>query len=145
MNSSNREYRIGVVAKQTSVKIETIRYYEKIGLLRPASRERNGYRLYAQGDINRLIFIRKCRGLGFSLEDTTALLNLSDNEDRSCRDVRDIAENRLESVREKLTDLLHLEGILENFVETCPGDTSSDCPIINSLVYGGSPLYLHLG
>ena len=133
MNSSNCELRIGAAALQTGVKIETIRYYEKVGLLRHVPREGNSYRLYSSDDIQRLIFIRKCRELGFSIKQTRSLLDLSDRESRTCQEVSEVAKARLIEVQEKMADLARMQTTLEAFLIACPQNASTRCPIIQEL------------
>lgn len=136
MVSRKGEFLIGAVSKITGVNAETIRYYEKIGLLRPPARARNRYRCYVRDDIERLIFIRKCRELGYSLEQTSSLLALADSENLTCREVNLIAQSRLGDVRAKIADLRSMEAVLERFLAACPGDTGSECPIIAALSDG---------
>ncbi len=133
MTSHRRDFYIGNVAKLTGVKIETIRYYEKAGVLTSPERGQNGYRLYTKAQIERLMFVKRCRELGFSLSDTTSLLSLADSKNRTCRQISAVAGMRLMEVREKIVDLHRMEAVLENYVDVCPGDTSTDCPIVASL------------
>jgi MerR family transcriptional regulator, mercuric resistance operon regulatory protein len=133
MTSHRREFYIGNVAKLTGVKIETIRYYEKAGILDSPTRGANGYRLYTKAQIERLMFVKRCRELGFSLDHTTSLLGLADSEGRTCQQISTAAEKRLKEVREKITDLRRMEAVLENYVEACPNDASTNCPIVTAL------------
>jgi MerR family transcriptional regulator, mercuric resistance operon regulatory protein len=133
MTSHRSEFYIGSVAKLTGVKIETIRYYEKAGILNSPNRNTNGYRLYTKTQIEQLMFVKRCRELGFSLEHTTSLLNLADNENRTCKQISAAAGKRLKEVRTKISDLQRMETVLENYVDACPRDASADCPIVKSL------------
>src|SRR6516162_8601139 len=100
---------IGQLSELTSVKIETIRYYEKIGLLPPALRAANGRRVYRAIDHRILAFVRRSRELGFSLNDIRALLRLGGPENASCREVSEIAAHHLLEIRAKIGDLRKLE------------------------------------
>jgi len=133
MPNQEKAFFIGAVSKMTKVNIETIRYYEKVGAINPPDRGENGYRLYTKAHVERLEFVKRCRSLGFSLKHTSSLLQLADSEDRTCSEVYYIAEQRLDETREKIADLKRMESVLENFVDICPRDASSQCPIISAL------------
>jgi MerR family transcriptional regulator, mercuric resistance operon regulatory protein len=133
MTSHRSDFYIGSVAKLTGVKIETIRYYEKAGILQSPDRGPNGYRLYTGTQIERLMFVKRCRELGFSLDHTTSLLDLADNENRTCKQISAAAGKRLKEVRAKIEDLRRMEVVLKNYVDACPRDASADCPIVKSL------------
>ena len=124
---------IGELAKQTGVKVVTIRYYEQTGLSAPARTEGN-YRTYSQEHVDRLRFIRRCRDLGFSIEQIRDLLRLSAECHDSCADVCAIAERHLKSVREKLADLERLANELSLISRSCSGDKPmAECRIIETL------------
>lgn len=128
--------KIGEVSKRTGCKIETIRYYERIGVIEPPSR-RGAYRDYGPADIDRLRFVRRARQLGFSLQEVQALLDLTQGPEKHCDQVQSIAEQHLGSVRAKLTDLEQMEIALARLVKQC-GTTSSDrCPVLESLAGEG--------
>jgi len=133
MASQQSEFYIGTVAEKTGVKVETIRYYEKAGVIRPPVRGKNGYRLYSMEHVERLEFVKRCRALGFSLGRTSSLLSLSDSSERTCKEVSEIAEERLNEVRAKIADLRRMETVLKKFVEACPRNANSQCPIISAL------------
>ena len=135
MASQQREFYIGTVAEKTGVKVVTIRYYEKVGVIRPSMRGENGYRLYSMEHVEQLEFIKRCRELGFSLENTASLLSLSKSQNRTCRQVSQIAEERLNDVCAKIADLRRMEKVLKKFVDACPRDASADCPIISALAH----------
>ncbi|MDP1749192.1 MAG: helix-turn-helix domain-containing protein [Reyranella sp.] len=126
-------FAIGALSEETGVNIETIRYYERIGLLRKAARSAAGYRLYRAGDVARLCFVRRARDLGFSLEDVRRLLALADRESRSCEGAKEIAEAHLEEVRAKLVDLRQMERVLAATVKACGRGAVPDCPLLGSL------------
>ena len=123
---------IGEAAKRSGVNIETIRYYEREGIVPAADRSENGRRLYDTAAITRLRFIRRCRDLGFPISDVRALLDLSDNASKHCDEVRAISERHLSDVRERLTDLRELEAALSDLVQSC-SDAQSECPTLKQL------------
>lgn len=128
-------FAIGVLSSRSGVNVETIRYYERIGLLAKPRRTAGGYRLYRLADIERLAFIRRTRDLGFSLDDVRRLLDLADGKSRSCRRVRDIAAMHLADVRSKLGDLHRMERVLVNLVSACADGTLPACPLLESLAH----------
>ena len=123
---------IGEAAKLSGVNIETIRYYEREGIVPAADRSANGRRLYDVAAIARLRFIRRCRDLGFPISDVRTLLDLSDNASRQCDDVRAISERHLSDVRERIADLQELEAALSELVQCCV-DAQSECPTLKQL------------
>jgi MerR family mercuric resistance operon transcriptional regulator len=127
---------IGGMAARTGCKVETIRYYEKIGLLAAAPRTRGGHRTYDLAACKRLHFILRARGLGFPLSTVRALLVLADGEERNCTEAGRIAEARLADVRRKIGDLATLEDTLARMVDHCRSGTTPDCPLIEALFEG---------
>lgn len=123
----------GKLAKATGTKIETIRFYEKIGLLSPPERTSANYRAYRQEDVDRLSFVRRARDLGFSLDQVRTLLDLADDRSRSCCVVDEIARAQLEAVEEKIADLHALKRELASLIEQCDQGTIADCRIIGAL------------
>ena len=122
---------IGKLAADTGVNIETIRYYDRVGLLAAPPRTRGGYRVYGEQDIRRLTFIRRSRELGFSLDDVRTLLDLSDGK-QDCA-ARELTLRHLADVRGKIVSLRRLERSLRSMTEACnPGDQNS-CPIFDAL------------
>jgi MerR family mercuric resistance operon transcriptional regulator len=124
---------IGELSKQSGVNIETIRYYERIKMLAPPPRTASGRRVYDSTDLRILVFIRRARELGFSLDEIRALLRLGGPEKASCREVREIAAHHLEDIRAKLGDLKKLERLLAKTVARCSGKTAPDCPVLDIL------------
>ena len=124
---------IGELSKQSGVNIETIRYYERIKMLAPPPRTASGRRVYDSTDLRILVFIRRARELGFSLDEIRALLRLGGPEKASCREVREIAAHHLEDIRAKLGDLKKLERLLAKTVARCSGKTAPDCPVFDIL------------
>jgi MerR family mercuric resistance operon transcriptional regulator len=124
---------IGKLSKRSGVKIETIRYYERVRMLAPPPRTARGRRVYDSTDLRILVFIRRSRELGFSLDEIRALLRLGGPEKASCREVREIAAHHLEDIRAKLADLEKLERLLARTVARCSGKTAPDCPVLDIL------------
>jgi len=124
---------IGELARSTGTKVETIRYYERIGLLPEPGRTSGNYRAYATGHLNRLSFIRRSRDLGFSLDQVRALLDLADQRDRSCEAVDAIAKEHRAEVDRKIADLLALRRELDSMIDQCHCGTVADCRIIEAL------------
>lgn len=124
---------IGVISKQAGVKIETIRYYESIGMLPAPPRSDGGYRIYDLDQLKRLKFIRRCRELGFTLEKIKSLLRLVDSHHYTCNDIKDITSEQLDEVRHKISDLKKLEKILKDMTDKCKRGKVPECPIIDAL------------
>ena len=133
MNARSDGLPIGVLSKQTACNIETIRYYEKAGLLPTPARSPAGYRRYGGADLKRLNFIRRARALGFSIEEVGKLLKLADEHRRPCAEVRVVAGAHLEDVQAKIADLRAMERVLRETVAKCASGRSPDCPLIESL------------
>lgn len=133
----NARLSIGVVARRTGATVPTVRYYEEVGLLPPASRTEAGQRSYDEATVRRLVFIRRCREFGFSIEQVRELVSLVDQPDRPCAEVRDIAAGHLAQVRQRLAELQALEANLSAFVcsceEACAGGPAVDCTILEDL------------
>lgn len=127
---------IGRLAEQAGVNLETIRYYERIGLMPLPGRTEGGHRNYGKEHSRRLAFIRRSRELGFSIGDIRALLALTSPDEASCAKVKEIAEAHLVEVRAKLADLGRLEIILADTVAKCSGEPSPPCPVLDMLDAG---------
>ena len=124
---------IGELSRLTGVKIETIRYYEKIRMLPEPVRSRNGRRIYQSKEMRILGFIRRGRELGFRLDEVRALLALGAPGKASCADVREIASHHLDEIRTKISDLVKLEALLSKTIRKCSGKAVPDCPVIDVL------------
>lgn len=125
---------IGRLAALSGVNLETIRYYERIGLMPEPGRTEGGHRVYDPLHRRRLTFIRRARELGFGIEEIRALLALSEPQRRSCEEVRVLASAHLEDVRAKITDLARLEAVLATTVQRCQSDTEAPfCPVLDLL------------
>lgn len=123
---------IGELSKRTGSNPETVRYYERIGLLPKPARSEGGHRLYGLGHLKRLGFVRHARELGFSVESVRALLKLAERE-QPCADAREIASSHLAEVREKLAALGTMERVLEGMVARCDSEQTPECPLIEAL------------
>ncbi|MEL6319005.1 MAG: Cu(I)-responsive transcriptional regulator [Pseudomonadota bacterium] len=123
---------IGDAAQETGLPAKTIRYYEEIGLVRPARGE-NGYRDFDATDVRKLAFLGRARSLGFSIEDCRTLLSLYEDRSRASADVKRVAAEHLERISRKLAELEAMRGALEHLVARCHGDDRPDCPIIDDL------------
>ncbi|TCU53805.1 MerR family transcriptional regulator [Novosphingobium sp. PhB57] len=124
---------IGEMGKATNTKIETIRYYEKIGLLPKPARTSSNYRDYGQAELGRLSFIRRSRDLGFSLDKVRALLGVSDEKSCNCAGIDRIASQHLLEVDRKIADLRALRRELKAVIDSCDGGTVAECRIIEAL------------
>ena len=124
---------IGDLGKATGTKVETVRYYEKIGLLPKPPRTGGNYRDYGEAELGRLSFIRRARDLGFSLDQVRALLKLSDDRSHDCAGIDRIAEAHLLEVDRKLADLKALRRELKAVIDSCDGGTIAECRIVEAL------------
>lgn len=125
--------RIGELARATGTNAETIRYYEREGILPAADRTDSNYRDYSNNHLAALTFVRRARQLGFSMAQVRELLALSDRADNPCRDVDRLAQEQLREVERKLADLASLRDKLRQMIRSCDADTIDDCQIIESL------------
>ncbi|MCF7204100.1 MerR family transcriptional regulator [Pseudomonas oligotrophica] len=123
---------IGKLGRMAGVKVETIRYYERIGLLGPAARTEAGYRSYGEEAAGRLRFIKRGRELGFSLDEIRTLADLADNPLQPCADVDRLASHHLQEVRQRIADLQRLEAELEQLVG-CHESSVRKCRIVEAL------------
>jgi Cu(I)-responsive transcriptional regulator len=133
MNSDGR-LSIGDLSKKTGVKVVTIRYYEQINLMPAPSRTEGNYRAYQQEDLHRLRFIRRCRALGFTLDQIRDLLHLSTRTRHECSEVDRITANHLKDIERKVADLRRLAAELRRISKRCPGGRLiADCRILEAL------------
>jgi len=123
---------IGEAAKASGIGIETIRYYEREGIVPPPLRTASGRRVYRQAEIGRLKMIRRCRDLGFPLAEVRILLDLATTAGTACEEVKVIAGRHLDEVRRKQRDLAELERALTELVDSCAGGTT-ECPALRVL------------
>lgn len=130
----SRHFTIGSAARRAGVGIDTIRYYEREGLLPPPQRRASGYRDYGDATIERLRFIRRAKDLGFTLEEIRELLTLSSDRERGVRDVKRRAEARLAGIEERIRELQKVRRGLKQLIAACPGHGPLEhCPILRAL------------
>lgn len=132
----------GALAAQTGCNVETIRYYEQIGVLPPPSRSQGGHRLYGPDLLRRLSFIRRSRDLGFTLEEIRELLRLVDGGKFTCDQVETLAIDHVHSIDRKIADLRKLKKVLGVMISQCSGGKVPQCPIIDVLFDPRTPLPL---
>ena len=123
---------IGDLSAKTGVKIETIRYFERIALMPKAERKSSGHRVYDDTQLRRLTFISRCRELGFSQDDIRSLLGVEDNTP-SCDEILTITKQHRTAIKAKISDLRKLERRLSEISSTCLNNDTPECPIIESL------------
>lgn len=129
---TDQAIQIGELSRRTGCNIETIRYYERIGLMPPPPR-RGRYRSYGADDVGRLRFLRRARELGFTLDEVGALLDLAAGGQASCSEVRTLAASHLAAVRARIADLKRMEQVLADSVQACDAGQDRGCPLIQSL------------
>ena len=127
---------IGALSKGSGVNIETIRFYERAGVLQKPPRSMGGHRVYAQHHMKRLNFVRRCRELGFSLDEVRGLLHLVDGGRYTCAEVKTITLDHLADIRRKMADLRRLERTLAAVAGECRGGKVPECPFIDALFDG---------
>ena len=125
-------FSIGKLAESAGVAIDTVRYYERNGLLQPAGRLASGYRRYGEAELRHLRFIRRAKALGFSLEDIRTLLELS--AERSVAKVKRAAQLKLADIEARIAELERVGAGLRKLIAACPGHGRAEaCPILNAL------------
>ncbi len=126
--------KIGELAKRAEVRIDTVRYYERQGLLPTPQRRPSGYRLYSSDDVARLRFVRRAKALGFTLNEVTELLALSDHREVDMAVMKAAAVRKLADVDSRLDDITRIRDGLRALVDSCPGHGSlAQCPILSAL------------
>ncbi|GAB4124150.1 MAG: Cu(I)-responsive transcriptional regulator [Rhodothalassiaceae bacterium] len=121
------------LARRTGCNLETIRYYEKIGMMPEPPRTASGYRVYDETHVARLRFILRGRELGFSIEELRGLLRLVDRGTQTCAEVKALTEEHLDDVRAKIADLRRIEKVLAATAAQCSGDEVPECPVLDAL------------
>lgn len=124
---------IGEAAKASGVNAKLIRHYESIGIIPKASRSDAGYRKYSEADVNILAFVRRARGLGFSMKEIKKLVSLWRNRTRASSDVKTLALDHIKEMEEKIAELQSMVKTLKHLARNCHGDDRPDCPIIEEL------------
>ena len=127
------DFSIGDLSRLTQCNIETIRYYERIGILNKPRRTDGGRRIYNQNEMKRLLFVRRSRQLGFKLNEVRELLHLVDGEQYTCAEVERITIDHADEVRKKIKDLKKIEQVLRSMAAKCKGKNIPDCPVIDVL------------
>src|SRR5713101_6475418 len=124
---------IGTLSERTGCHIETIRYYERIGLMPRTARTEGGHRLYGEDHVKRLGFIRRSRELGFTLDQIRTLLRLVDGRRYTCAHVKRITVEHLDEIHRKVEDLRKIERVLKHMATQCEGGAVPECPVIDAL------------
>lgn len=125
--------KIGEAAARSGCHLETVRYYERIGLLPVPPRSSNGYREYQTADVDRLRFISRGRDLGFALAEIRSLLDLAEDDGLSCQEVDRLARVHLRDIRTRLSDLQRMASELERVIDGCSGGERAQCVILDTL------------
>ena len=124
---------IGALSARSGVNIETIRYYEKIGVMPSPTRSASGYRIYGPEHVRRLHFVRRGRELGFGLDELRGLLRLVDGHTYTCEEVHALTVEHLTDIRQKIADLRRLERVMSQMAAQCTRDQVPECPVIDAL------------
>ena len=125
--------RIGEAARRSGMAAKTIRFYEEVGLIRPAARADNGYREFSEDDVRTLRFIHRARDLGFSVDEVTTLLSLWQDRERASASVKALAMDHVERIERKMAELASMRDAIVDLAERCHGDDRPDCPILEDL------------
>ncbi|MCJ7996131.1 Cu(I)-responsive transcriptional regulator [Rhizobium cremeum] len=134
---------IGEASLASGVSAKMIRYYEEIGLVRPATRTASNYRIYGEDEVNRLRFVRRSRDLGFSLEETEKLLALWADKERASGEVKKLALDHIAELEEKIASMKAMVATLSELAESCHGDHRPSCPILADLAGSGKKTRAH--
>lgn len=125
---------IGKLAKKAGVNVDTIRYYEKQGLIPKPQRTESGYRQYTRDSVKRMLFIKRAKGLGFTLKEISELLSLRFDQDARCRDIKDLAKSKMSDIKEKIELLQQIKTALIKLIKACNENQHTDaCPILQAL------------
>ena len=141
-----KELTIGKLAKRVGVSTDTVRFYERCGLLQPPARTASNYRLYPEKDVLRLAFIKRAKHLGFTLSEIKDLLTLRYDPQSTKRQVKTLTENKIEDIRNRIADLQRILATLEHLAETCDGHgLADDCPILAAMDGNEKQACIHAG
>jgi MerR family mercuric resistance operon transcriptional regulator len=132
---NDEPFTIGEASARTGCHVETIRYYERIGLLPAPARTERGHRVYRNGDLKRIGFIARSRSLGFALREVSDFLRLIDEGDYTCAEVKAITLDQIAAVKRKIAELERMLHGLQSLAETCDGGRTPDCPIVDQLYH----------
>ena len=138
--STPRTFGIGQLARASGVRVETVRYYEQSSLMPDPPRSVGGHRIYTEDHLQRLVFIRRCRQLGLSMEEVRNLLELVDGGTYTCGEIRALTLEHAEGIRHKIEDLRRLEKTLAQIASKCEGGSVPECPIIEALLDPKTPV-----
>ena len=126
--------KIGQLAREAGVSVDTVRYYERNGLLPEPERQASGYRAYRANDVQRLQFVRRAKALGFTLVEIRELLALSDHRDEDMAPLREVAKVKVQEIDAKLLELARIRAGLSTLLDACPGHGAlACCPILSAL------------
>lgn len=126
---------VGKLVKMAGINMETVRYYERIGLMPQPKRKESGYRMYSETDLKRLLFIKRAKELGFVLREISELLELRIESTGTCGDVKHLAEHKLQDVEKKIQDLQKIRMVLKKLVVQCVNEeiSTEECPILEAI------------
>lgn len=124
---------IGELAKNSGVNAKMIRHYESIGVIPKAGRTGGGYRRYSENDVHVLRFVKRARGLGFTMPEIRKLVGLWRNKQRASKEVKALALSHLKDLEQKIQELQEMAGTLRKLAHNCHGDSRPDCPILEGL------------
>jgi len=129
----NEHFSIGELARRSGCKVATIRYYEGSGLLAPSPRTSGGHRQYGDEAVRRLVFIRRSRELGFTLDEIRSLLELAGDEERACAEVDAMASAHVQEIDEKIASLTAMRDALVDVLDQCARTTIHECRVVDAL------------
>ena len=133
--------KIGQVAEQANVNVETIRYYERLGLITQPPRAESGYRQFSLETVERIKFIKRAQELGFTLAEIKEMLSISDGNDHDCRDIKHFALRKIDEIEQKVQDLNNIKSALHVLTDKCPSQGPvSNCPILQNFTNGGNKM-----
>ncbi len=132
-SQTDHVFTIGELSRRADCNIETVRYYERIDIMPQPARNSGGHRLYDEEALKRLVFVRRCRALGFTLDQVRDLLHFVDRGDYTCADVKDMTVAHRAEMRRKITDLERMDQVLADMAKSCEGGRVPECPIIDAL------------
>ncbi|MFS1513741.1 Hg(II)-responsive transcriptional regulator [Chengkuizengella sp. SCS-71B] len=128
-------YRAGEIAKACLINKETLRYYERVGLIPEPPRSKSGYRLYQESTIQRIQFIKKLQGLDFSIKEIDKMLGIIDKDNLKCRDMYEFTSQKISDIEQKMKELMKAKSLLEELKQRCPDEKEMfECPIVDSLL-----------
>lgn len=128
-------FTVGALADKAGINLETVRYYEKIGLMPKPKRKESRYRFYDESDLTRLKFIVRAKELGFTLKEISELLDLRIESKATCGDIKKIAGHKIQNVKQKIKDLQNIKKVLTKLIRQCVNEelSSEECPILEAI------------